>query len=100
MKKTINEFEFVQAFDDYMRSSNFSRDGRFALYDYLTDLEEDTGIEIDLDVIALCGDFTEYESLDEFRDNYGEEYRTLEDVMNMTPVIAHYYGERFIAQDF
>tara|TARA_A100001201_G_C3992173_1_gene171898 strand:+ start:267 stop:569 length:303 start_codon:yes stop_codon:yes gene_type:complete len=100
MKTTIDEYDFERAFKDYGRENNFSRYGLSALYEYLTDYEKDTGVELELDVIGLCCDFTEYESLNEFRDNYGEEYRTLEDVMDMTHVIANYHGERFIAQDF
>ena len=101
MKQTINEHDFVRAFDDYNRSANFSRAGRFALYDYLTEYEECTGVEIDLDVIALCCDFTEYESLDEFRVNHGQyDYQSMDDIMDRTQVIAHYDGDRFIAQDF
>ena len=101
MKKTINEFEFVQAFDDYMRSENFSRAGRFALYEYLTEYEEDTGEEIELDVIALCCEFTEYENLKQFRVNHGQyDYQSMGDIMDRTHVIAHYDGDRFIAQDF
>ena len=73
MKRTIDEYEFVKAFDDYGRGNNFSRAGRFALYDYLTDREEDTGEEIELDVIALCCQFTEYETVDELIEAYYHE---------------------------
>lgn len=109
MKTTINEYDFVRAFDEMNRSDNFSRAGRFALYDYLTEYEEETGVELELDVIALCCDFTEWESLDEFRENYGEEYQTYEDIEERTIIIANYpdltYGTgadetRFITQDF
>ena len=109
MKKTINEFNFVMAFDEMGMGANFSRAGRYALYEYLTDLEEDCGIEYELDVIGLCCEFTEYESLEEFRENYGEEYQTFEDIADRTIIIANYpdltYGTgadetRFIAQDF
>ena len=109
MKNTINEYDFVRAFDEANRSDNFSRSGRFALYEYLTDLENECGIEIELDVIALCGDFTEWESLDEFRENYGEEYQSYEDIAERTVIIANYpdltYGTgpdetRFITHNF
>ena len=101
MKKTINEFEFVQAFDDYMRSENFSRAGRFALYEYLTDLEEDMGEEIELDVIAICCDFTEYENLKDFSEQYGRTYTHMDEVHDDAGyVITDYDGDRFIAQDF
>ena len=87
MKTTVNEYEFVQAFDDMDRSANFSRPARFALYEYLTDLEEDIGEEIELDVIAICCDFTEYESLDELIDAFyhedDEQPEMMEDVALM-----------------
>jgi len=101
MKKTINEFNFVMAFDEMGMGANFSRAGRYALYEYLTDLEEDCGVEFELDVTGLCCEFTEYESLEDFRNSYGTEYETLEDVEEATLVIAHYDNdESFIAQDF
>ena len=101
MKQTVDEYDFERAFKDYDRSNNFSRCGLSALYEYLPEYEADTGVELELDVIGLCCDFTEYESLEDFRNSYGTEYKTLEDVMNMTHVIAHYdHDESFIAQDF
>ncbi len=62
MKKTISEHDFVQAFDDCNRGDNFSRAARRALYDYLTEYEESTGEELELDPIAICCDYSEYES--------------------------------------
>ena len=101
MKKNVTEYEFVNAFDDCGRGNNFSRLGRFALYEYLTDLEEDCGVEFEFDVIGLCCEFTEYESLEDFRNSYGTEYETLEDVEEATVVIAHYDNDdSCIAQDF
>ena len=100
MKKNVTEHDFVKAFDDFGRGNNFSRLGRFALYDYLIDLEEDCGIELELDVIALCCDFTEYESLDDCNEQTGYAYRDMDEVAADSLVIMGYDGERFIAQDF
>jgi hypothetical protein len=61
MYKTISEFNFREAFT--VRPDNFSYAGLTALYEYLTQLEEDTGQEIELDPIALCCDFTEYPNI-------------------------------------
>ena len=87
MKRTVTEYEFVNAFDEMDRGHNFSRAARFALYEYLTDLEDDCGIEIELDVIALCCEFTEYESLEElieaFYDEDDEQPDYIEDVALM-----------------
>lgn len=61
MKKTINEDDFVQAFDDYNRADNFSCEGRRAMYEYLTNYEDETG-ELELDPIALCCEYSEFDS--------------------------------------
>ena len=58
MKTTIGWGDFVKAFDS-MRHDNFTYDGLSALYDYLVQYEDDTGEEIELDVIAICCDFSE-----------------------------------------
>lgn len=52
MKQTIGKAAFKDAFYAYNRGDNFSPAGLAALYDYLTDLERDTGEEYELDVIA------------------------------------------------
>lgn len=41
------------------RDAQFSYEGKRALFDYLEGYEESTGDSIELDVIALCCDYTE-----------------------------------------
>lgn len=60
MKKTISSWDFVKAFRDYDRDKNFSNEGLHTLFDYFEQLEEDCGYEMELDVIAICCDWTEY----------------------------------------
>ena len=55
MKQTVSFNNFQDAFKTYNRN-DFSYDGLRALYDYLKELDENT----ELDVIALCCDFSEY----------------------------------------
>jgi len=69
MKKEITREEFIDSFQK-IRPDNFSRNGLIALFDYLTEYEESTDEQIKLDVIALCCDYTEYESLGECLKNY------------------------------
>jgi len=59
MKQTINLNDFINAFKEAGRHRQFSIHGLHALYDYLKDYEESTGEELELDVIALCCEFTE-----------------------------------------
>ena len=50
---------FCDAFRDMDRNENFSYDGKRVLFDYLEALSEDTGADIELDVIALCCEYYE-----------------------------------------
>ena len=59
MKQTINLYAFRNAFYKMGRKDSFSYGGLEVLFDYLEELEMATGEEMELDVISLCGDFTE-----------------------------------------
>jgi len=99
MKQSINMYQFERAFKNMDRGDQFSYDGLKALYEYLEEYEESTGEEIDLDVIALCCDYTEYNSLKEFQADYGEEYSSLDAIRDTTALIP--VGlESFIIQQF
>ena len=89
MKNTITHTEFIDAFEssDTYRN-NFSRRGLLALFVYLEELEESTGEEIEFDMVGIACDFTEYASIAEFREDYGSEYKTWEDVYEDTTVIS------------
>ena len=86
MIQTINEYQFADAFKR-IRPDNFSYSGLKALYDYLEDYEDDTGGQIELDVIAICCDYYEYKDLEEFQGDYSEDYESIEDIEQETTVI-------------
>ncbi len=69
MKTTIDFCEFCDAFRKMDRNDTFSYDGKKALFDYLEEVEQDTGEEIELDVIALCCDYDE-NHVDDIVTNY------------------------------
>jgi hypothetical protein len=69
MIQTVNAFAFRDAFSDFGRNDNFSYEGQRALFAYLEELEEDTGTPYELDVIALCCEFTEY-TIETFFNDY------------------------------
>ena len=100
MKQSITRADFVGWFwgsDTYKR--NFSYDGLNSLFDYFEELEEDMGQEIDFDPIAICCEFSEYENLEEIKNNYDciENY---EDLENNTSIIKIENTDRLIIQDF
>ena len=43
--------------------------------------------DFELDVIAICCDFCEYESLAEFQSDYGDDYQSIEDITEQTLAI-------------
>lgn len=98
MKQTVNFTDFMDAFQ--IRKENFTYKGKRALFDSLEAYEEDSGQEIELDVIALCCEYTEYENLAEFHQDYDAEvYVTIEDIEDATTVIK-IDDDAFIIQSF
>ena len=100
MKITINEYQFEQAFKNAGRGNQFSYEALKALFEYLEEYEDSTGEQIELDVIAICCEFTEYEDLEEFQSAYGADYETIEDIEYHTLVIPIAGTNGFIIADF
>ena len=72
---------FCDMFQRVNRDNNFSYEAKKALFDYLESFEDNCDLKIDLDIIALCCEFSEYsledalevyncEDLDELCNNY------------------------------
>jgi hypothetical protein len=100
MITTVNLHNFREAFRT-LRPENFSYDGLAALFDYLEQHEEATGEPMELDVIALCCDYTEYESLAEYQASYGGAiaYPTVADIEHDCTVIYIAGSDGFITLD-
>lgn len=100
MRETVTLSRFRDAFHARNRGDNFSYEGLEALFNHIEEYEEGADIEWELDVIALCCDFTEYESLEEFHKDYDkEDYPDLETLQDHTQVIP-FGNESFIIQQF
>ena len=54
MKQSVNFFQFCDAFRAYDRYYSFGYQALRVIFDYLESYEQDTGEEIELDVIAIC----------------------------------------------
>ena len=101
MKTDVSFSDFCDAFVNMNRDNNFSHDGKRALYDYIIQYEEDCDKETELDVIAICCEYDEYEDLAEFWGNYDkEEYPDLETLRDHTTVIEIENSESFIILAF
>lgn len=85
MINKVDITDFKKAFADAGRAEQFSEEGLEALFDYLTELENDMGSEIELDVITLCCDFVE-NTIDEALEDTG--CRSLNKLRENTSVIT------------
>lgn len=112
MYQTITFSQFCDSFSED-RQNQFSYEGKQALFEYLESYEEDIGEEIELDVIALCCEYTEYETALEVAVNYStfldeeelkeldeeeKEEEALEFLRDNTQVIE--FDKGIIIQDF
>ena len=79
MKTAVNEFAFLEAFRAYDRFDQFGATALRSLFAYLEDLESDTGEEIELDVIALCCDYS-VDTVEDIAANYSIEVDEGEDL--------------------
>ena len=102
MKQSVTRFDFVDWFrgsDTY--KNNFSYNGLNSLFDYFEQLEEEMENEIDFDPIAICCEFSEYENLNEIKENYSSvEINNIDDLRYHTSVIEIEDTDRLIIQDF
>tara|TARA_R110002050_G_C8818643_1_gene504235 strand:+ start:694 stop:993 length:300 start_codon:yes stop_codon:yes gene_type:complete len=99
MKDTIAVHQFR---DEMIKDRyGFSYGGATALYEYLMDLEEDTGIEMEFDPIAFTCEWTEYNNLQEVLEGYSIDYvKNIEDLRDQTTVIEVEGTQRIIIHEF
>lgn len=71
MKTTVNFYRFERAFIEMGRAEQFSRGALEAIFDYIEEYEEDSGEEIEMDVVALCCEWSEYECAADAAIEYG-----------------------------
>ena len=83
MKQTVTESMFIDAFRQ-ISPENFTISGLRAMFEYFDNLEEETGEEIELDVIAICVDFAQYTE-EEIRQEYSH-IDGIEDAENLEEI--------------
>jgi hypothetical protein len=100
MFTTINENDFIQAFKNMGRDENFSYEGLKELFRYYEVIEDCSGKQMELDVIAICCDWTEYESEYELVNDYDMSIKGgLDAILEETTVIK-FTGEGNIGGNF
>ena len=87
MKQTVYVGDFRDAFDRMGRGNNFSYEGLGILFDYFEEVDPD----FELDVIAICCDFSEMDE-QEVRDSYDvDDDVEVEDFLNDNTMICGEY---------
>ena len=64
MKTTVSLYDFERAFADYNRKDQFTYEGLRLLFEYFEEYEENTGEDVELDVIAICCEYNEESTAD------------------------------------
>ena len=98
MKQTINKSQFIDAFHNMGRGEQFSYEALCAIFEYIESYEQDSGEEIELDVIAICCEWAEDSAEGiasqydiDLTDDEGED--TLDDSEKMEKVVEYLNDE-------
>lgn len=88
MKIAVDQNLFVQRFRDYGRSDNFSYAGLCALFDYLEELDEN----LELDVVAICFDYSE-QGFEDIANDYDIDLNECEDDQEKFDTVLEYLND-------
>jgi hypothetical protein len=101
--------EFKKQFILQYRDENFTIEALDVLYDYCIEYEESVGERLELDVIGLCSDFTEY-TMEEVMTRYSnffdvhldmdDDDKVVETLRSYTTVIEIPNTDRIIVRNF
>ena len=91
MKTTVNLYEFRRAFET-CRPANFSYSGLDLLFDYFEQLGDDIGEEIELDVIAICCEYSE-DSWQDWAGSYDIDLAGCDDDDERRETVIEYWQE-------
>jgi hypothetical protein len=97
MKDTVTQSTFTDAMAQ--KGYGFSCEGSIALFDHLTEYEEDSEHELEFDPIAFRCEFSEYENLKEIQKSYND-IQDIEDLERNTTVIQIPDSEKIIIRNY
>ena len=96
--QTVSFSDFCDSFSDTYKN-NFTHEGKKALFEYLEDYSDGLGEDIELDTVGLCCDYTEYDGLEDYHNDY-DPLDIISDIENKTTYIPIEGTERFIIANF
>jgi hypothetical protein len=92
MKTTVSFYDFREAFRQHDRLGSYSPEGLRALFNYFEQYEEETGQEVELDVIAICCDYDE-NHWEDVASNYSIDLSECEDEEDKVAAVRDYLEE-------
>ena len=101
MYKIINKYDFKRAFETSNRNDHFSNEALNVLYDYYEDIEpHNEGLGVELDVIAICCEWTQYKSIEEYNEAYETDYESYEELIEAGWCsVIHVEGDEFLTDE-
>ena len=95
--ETVTKHTFIDAFKlSAERKEDFSYEALEQLFQYYDDLAEDTGSNVEFDMIGICCEWSEYDSRKELEEAYD---MPLEELHDNTTVIR-VPGSRYLVLEF
>ena len=92
MKTTVSFSEFSDSFRD-IRPDNFSYHALRILFSYFEQYEDETGEEMELDVIAICCEFSE-DTWEQIADQYNLDLEKYESEEEKQEAVADYLSDQ------
>lgn len=92
MKKEINVYQFRDEFHLAGRGNQFSYDALGWIFDYFEEYADASGVEVDLDVIAICCDFSE-DSFEAVAENYSIDLSECEDEDEIREAVLEFLND-------
>jgi hypothetical protein len=97
--ENVGKNQFHDAFIRMGRKEQFSYEGREALYDYLVEYAEASGNPIKLDVIALCCEYQEHDSIEDYNDQYGTDFLSWDKIESSGVCVIQFGNGSAITQE-
>lgn len=95
MKQTVNFSDFVDAFRAYDRYDQFGYQALMVIFEYLEEMENSTGQELELDVVAICCDYAT-DNWEAIAENYLIDLESLKDEEEKQEAVIEYLNENTI----
>ncbi len=100
MKRTMSEVDFTEAFQtNETRRNQFTYEALQKLFAHYESVEEETGDQIEFDMIAICCEWIEYSSFQAIKEDYSSyDFKSIEEVEDYTTVLKTEAGTILIME--